>query len=478
MAATLMLALPARADPLTDLTTEFNAALAKDLGNCEARMSLGLWPFDAARLPIGDSAAEHLYNDLVAGLVASAPACVDVMDGAGIGAVLQYLHRTGALREAGGNPVAALEAANREVHIVVLPKLLLRNEELSLSLKGVERATGRTIAQTAAQTLPASLTDAALTDTARDLETAVAQAVKALAGQISDMTRLVPAGVYYQDSGAQPDFARYFQDRVVAGLVEATANVITDRSLTVLEPEFDLAKDLGRTLSPRDLDPLSRIAERSGPQGLYQLRGTYWVLGEVVDLTLTLQGAEGRTASWQGRLRRSGLGELALLPSNSRLEDDPGETRSFAILMTSPRGENPVYHPGEELVVYFRTDLRVWLYCFYIDSQGGVAQVLPNMFQKDFARGHMLSPYVLHALPDPRRDPFTFRIDASTLGEERLKCLATTRNVTDDLPPPLRGESFDAIPPAMAARIDTIFEALPDTRLSGASVTVTITPED
>lgn len=469
---------PAADSALTDLVTELDRQLAASLAgtDCAKPRALGVWPFDADEIPVGAAAADQLYSDLIAALVVSAPACIEIMDGEGIGAVLDYLNRTGALAEAGGNPVAALETANRAVDIVVMPKLMVRAGDVLLSLKAVARETGRTLAQTSAETLPAERTDAALADTARDLESAVTAAVDDLLGQVRDMTRLVPAGLYYQDSGVQPDFARYFEDRLVAGLVAKTANVITDRALSVLKPEFDLTTDLGQTLSPRDLDPLARIAERSGPDGLYQLRGTYWLLGDVVDITLTLKGVAGRAASWHGRLEVSGLGTLALEPAGARLGSATDETGNFAVLMTSPRGDDPVYHPGEELVVYFRSDRRVWLYCFYIDSAGAVTEVLPNMFEKDFAQGHMLAPFILHALPDPRRDPFTFRIDASSLGAERLKCLATTRNVTEDLPPALQGKSFDPIPAEIAAAIDPTFEALPDVGLASASVTVTIAP--
>ncbi|MBU1175867.1 MAG: DUF4384 domain-containing protein [Alphaproteobacteria bacterium] len=473
-----LVAAGAEDDPVDRLVAELTAGLSSHFAGdaCASPRSLGVWPFDVAQVPVSAIAADQLYSDLVAELVAGAPSCLEIMDGEGIGAVLSYLHRSGALGEAGGNPVAALEAANRAVDIVILPRLFVRGGAVMLSLKAVARDSGRTLAQTAAAALPAERTEVALADTARDLESAVRLAVQGLSGQVHDMNRLVPAGIFFQDTGAQPDFARYFQERVVAGLVAASSNLITGRVLSVLEPEFDLGADLGRSLSPRDLDPLARIAERDGADGLYQLRGTYWRLGDVLDITLTVQGIEGKAGSWQGRLGTAGLGGMALEPTNAGLGDDQSDAGSFAILMTSPRGENPVYHPGEELTVYFRTDRRVWLYCFYIDSGGAVTEVLPNIFLKDFAQGHMLAPYVLHALPDPRRDPFTFRIDDSTLGEERLKCIAATRNVSEELPPALRGQSFDPIPNGIAAEIDTIFDGLANVQLARASVTMTIAP--
>ena len=466
-------------DPVKDLVAELDTGLADHFGGdaCATSQALGVWPFDAAQLPLSAIAADQLYSDIVAELVTGAPPCLEVMDGEGIGTVLAYLHRTGALGEAGGNPVAALEAANRDVDIVILPKLFVRAGEVMLSLKAVARESGRTLAQTAAAALPAARSKVALADTARDLESAIEDAVRTLADQAHDMDRLVPVGIFFQDTDTQPEFARYFQERIVAGLVAAKSDVITDRVLSVLEPEFDLAADRGEILSPRDLDPLSRIAERDGSDGLYQLRGTYWRIGDVLDITLTIQNTERRAGSWQGRLSTDGLDGLAVAPSNPRIGGENSDAGSFAVLMTSPRGESPVYHPGEELTVYFRADRRVWLYCFYIDSGGTVTEVLPNMFVKDFAQGHMLTPYVLHALPDPRRDPFTFRIDDSTLGEERLKCIATTRNVTEELPPVLRGQSFNPVPNVVAAEIDKLFDALPDVQLSRASVTMTIAPE-
>ncbi len=467
----------AKADPLSNVADDFSSALTPKVGTCSSATQLGIWPIDHKTQPISQPAAQRLYDTLLAYLLADANECVKVMDGAGIGVILSYLHKTGGLRDAGGNPVAALEAANQEVDIVALPQLFFQNGSVSLAIKAVQVDTGETLVQTEAYPLPDHLTSSALIDTARDLDVALSDAVEQLAAQVPNLGRLVPAGVFYQGSGVQPEFGRYFQDRLISLLVDKSANLLTGETLQVLTPEFDLRTTLGASMRARDLDPLARIADRDGANGLFQLRGTYWVFDDVIDITMTLQNTTGHAASWQGRVKRDGLGTLAVAPTNSTLADDPETTENFAVLMTSPKGANPIYHPDEELVAYVRSDRRIWLFCFYIDATGDVTQVLPNVFRKDFAEGHMLAPFVLHALPDPRKDPFRFRINADTLGEERLKCLATTRNVSDDLPEVLRGTSFAPIPHSTAANIDTIFQQLPNTQLATTSLTVTIVPK-
>ncbi|WP_299933819.1 DUF4384 domain-containing protein [uncultured Pelagimonas sp.] len=467
----------AQADPVQDVADGFTHDLAPHIAPCTAPAKLGIWPIDYKTQPISPAAAQTLYDTLMAHLIAGAGDCIDVMDGAGIGVVLSYLHQTGALRDAGGNPVAALEAANQDVDIVALPQLTVRSGRVTLAIKAVRRETGETLVQTPAVSLSDNMTTSAMIDTARDLDVALSDAAKQLAAQAPDLSRIVPAGVFYQGSGVQPEFGRYFQDRLVSELVDKAANLLTGKALQVVAPEFDLSQTLGESLRARDLDPLARISDRDGADGLYQMRGTYWVFDDVIDITMTLKDTTGRSASWQSRLKRADLGPLSVMPANPDLGDRSETTENFAVLMTSPKGSDPVFHPGEELVAYVRSDRRVWLYCFYIDALGDVTQVLPNMFRKDFAQGHMLTPFVLHALPDPRKDPFRFRINADTLGEERLKCLATTRNVSDDLPEVLRGTSFDPIPQSTAANIDTIFQQLPNTQLASTSLTISIAPK-
>lgn len=441
---------------------------------CQTRLSVGIWPFKDKALPISQLAAERIYGELVGSLLATAPDCVDVMDGNGIGVVLEHLHRTGALAKAGGNPVAALEAANQSVDIVVLARIFAQNGAVMISLKGVERRSGRTVAQSPAHRLADNLTRSALADTAIGLDAAIEAAVGVFALQARDMTRLVPAGLYYQDSGAQPPFARYVMERITARLVSRWRNLLTDRALRVIEPEFDLAADLGRRLSSRDLDPLAKIASRDGSDGLYQMRGVYWPIGDAIDVTLTLKTPTGKTVSWHGRIRQADIGGLEIAPRNTdaAAPSDGG----FAVLMTTKRGSNPVFRDGEELQLFIRTERTAWFHCFFIDSKGGVTQVLPNKYQKDAADGHRLEAHVLHAFPDPKRDPFAFRVDTNTTGEEMLKCIATTRNVDKDLPDILRARELSPLPGGIAAEIDTIFNQVPNTALATAAVTITTVP--
>ncbi len=441
---------------------------------CEGRRSIGIWPFETERLPISTVAAKRLYGELVRALLKYKPVCVDVLDGTGIGAVLSYLHRTGALREAGGNPVAALEAANQSVDIIILARLIVQQGTVMLTLKAVDKQTGGLLAYSKTHRLPPESTQAALSDVAHSIDAAIDAAIEQFSQQARDMIHLVPGGIYYQDTGAQPAFSRYFHDRIVNRLVSRWSNLITGQALVVIRPQFDLAGSLGRPLSARALDPLGSISQKVRAEGLYQLKGRYWLIGDAVDITLTLTSATGRSASWQGRLRQADIEGLALIPKNRRLTEHGQSFGSFAMQMTSARGANPVLHPGQELQVFIRTDRDAWLYCFYINAAGGVTKVLPNIHQKDFSDGHRLKAHVLHALPDPKRDPFVFRITGKTLGEEMLKCLATSRHVDKELPHVLRRRAFTTLPETLAANLDVIFGKLPNTSVAHAAVTVTI----
>jgi hypothetical protein len=138
------------------------------------------------------------------------------------------------------------------------------------------------------------------------------------------------------------------------------------------------------------------------------------------------------------------------------------------------RGRNPVYRQGELLRLRTRVGANAWLYCFHTDASNETIQLLPNNKQQGRRDGYFIARGVMHEWPTIERDGFRFRVSDRTAGEEILRCIATDRNVTRELPIELQGRDFTPIPKMMVHRLSEIFSKIPNMRMSQASVTISV----
>jgi len=192
-------------------------------------------------------------------------------------------------------------------------------------------------------------------------------------------------------------------------------------------------------------------------------------------LTLVLQNRDGQSVDWRGRVSRASFPEgLAVEPRKTVQPRAWGPSGAFGFRLTTPRGINPVYRAGEKAQVIAHLDRDAWLYCFYTDVEGQVTQILPNVYQDRGSGGRFFRGGKVHYIPDPDRDPFELVLNDNTVGAESLRCFATSRNVTSELPIELQGKSEQALPVRLATRLRDAFEGLPNVSLSQAQITVTI----
>jgi hypothetical protein len=462
----------AASEPPQDAIAELTSQLFPS-GYCDSgeRKSFGIWTFDPDRIPVTSGVADRVYAAALSELIARKPACVDVLDGSAIREIAEHLKRTGAFRQAGDNPLLALEHANRAVSVLLRGEILAQDGAIFVSFRAVERERGVVLAQTKPWRLPGDYVRSAAEDVALNLDFALERAANRLVSGASGMRVIIPLGLYYQDTGAQPPLARY----VLAGLMSAieaeTTSLVSGSKLRVLQPQLLLAAKSGAVSTIDDFDPLAQASGKLG-EGVYELSGRYWQVGDAIDLKLSLRSQTGETVSWQGRIRLSGLPNLASTPKSGGLGG--GGESAFLLQMTSPRGSAPYYQPGEALTVFLRSERDAWLSCFYIDVNGTSMQVLPNSFQNDRSAESRISASVLRSLPDPRRDPFEFRFTVNTLGEEALRCFAATKDPSAYLPDVLKGGGFTPLPSDVAERIADIFHSIPGVLIAEANLTVTV----
>ncbi|MCE1237837.1 MAG: DUF4384 domain-containing protein [Hyphomicrobiales bacterium] len=448
---------PAPIDPITAAVDEL---LAGEIGTGScffgAKKSIGIWPFAEDRVPVQAKSAQRVYDEIVARLVARRPPCLDILDGTAIGAIVAHLGHTGALQKKGGNVIAALEEANRRVDLVVMPQIYGQDGKIVLTLRGVERTSGRTLASTRPVIVPEVYLVGDLADLAVTLDAAIARAAHDFAVRVADLRAIRLGGFFYQDTAAQPAAGRYLMDRLVSALTGELANPVSGRALRVLEP------------SAASVDP-------AGEPGVWEVAGRYWLRGDAVDVKIQLRRGDGATHAWAGRIRLPDLAGLALRPQNAAIGvDDPGHG-PFAFRLVSPRGRTPIYRPGEELTLAARSDRDAWMWCFYVDSAGAVSTVLPNPYRRRPDDNRIVAGEV-KALPDPDRDPFRFVFNADTTGEEVVRCYATSRDVRRDLPPSFFPDPIGPIVGLDAARLDLAFARLADVEVGMAEVTVSVSP--
>lgn len=451
---------PVEPSPIDPISAAVDELLSGEIGSGScffgSKKSIGIWPFAEDRVPVQAKSAQRVYDEIVARLVARRPACLDVLDGTAIGAIVTHLDRTGALQKKGGNVVAALEEANRRVDVVVMPQIYGQDGKIVLTLRGVERASGRTLASTRPVIVPQVYLVGDLADLAVTLDAAISRAAHDFAIRVSDLRAIRLGGFFYQDTAAQPAAGRYLMDRFVSALTREMANPVSGRALRVLEPTAAPA-------APATGDPVWEVA------------GRYWLRGDAIDVKIQLRSGDGATHAWAGRIRLPDFAGLTLRPQNEAIgADDPGHG-PFAFRLTSPRGRAPIYRPGEELTLSARSDRDAWMWCFYVDSAGAVSTVLPNPYRRRPDDNHIAAGET-KALPDPDRDPFRFVFNADTTGEEAVRCYATSRDVRRDLPPTFFPDPIAPIAGLDATRLDLAFARLVDVEVGMAQVTVSVSP--
>lgn len=462
------------ADPAEGAMNELAAQLfTSDFCSGAERRSVGIWAFDPDRIPVSAGVADRIYASALNTLIARKPACVDVLDGSAIRDIAEHLKRTGAFREAGENPLLALEKANRSVAILAQGDIFAQDNAVFVSFKAVERESAVVLGQTKSWRVPEAFVRSAAEDAALTLDVALRRAANQLVARAGRLNVLVPLGLYYQDTGAQPPLARYILDGLLGAIESETASLLSGPTLRVVPPELRLATKSGAVTTIDDFDPLASAGGKAAG-GVFELTGRYWQVGDAIDLKLVLRSQSAETVSWQGRVRLDGLPDLLATPKGGGHSAGALGESAFLLQLTSPRGAAPYYNPGEELTVFLRSDREAWLTCFYIDTEGLVTKVLPNGFQTDQGTGNRIAAGVLRALPDAQHDPFKFQFTAATLGEEALKCFATTRDPAPYLPEELQGAGFVPLSADLAGRLGAVFHSLPEMLVAEAVLTVTV----
>lgn len=434
----------------------------------DTRKSVGLWLFEEDKIPIGAAAARRLHQELLSRLLAVRPKCIDVLDSAGIGIIIDHLSKSGALEKNGGSILAALNETHQAVDLIVFPSLYNQGGRTVLALRAVERGTGKTLALTSPAVVPGKYLGQDVADDSISLDAAIKAASKYLVGNASELNEVRPLGIFFEDTSAQPAAGRYLMGQLIATITKDAANVLTGKTLKVRGLTIQPTTGSDGLVEAKELEP------HKTDEAVYDLSGRYWIRGNGVDVRLSLKRGDAATLTWHGSIRLSEFKDLELRPSNPEAAKHPLPKGPFAFQVTTPKGAAPIYRPGEELTLFLRLGQEASIYCFYVDSQGGILTVLPNSFTESDPQANRFSPKLLHHLPEPSRDKFKLVFTPDTAGEEMVVCFATTRDVRADLPQALFPGEVKVVPFLTLDQLRKLFANLNDAKVSEASVTVTV----
>lgn len=430
--------------------------------------SLGLWTFSEGQSPVPDGAARRIYDELLAQIMNNKPPCLDVLDSAGIGAVIQHLSKSGALEQSGGDTLGALESAHQMVEFVMFPDLYEQSGKVYLGLKIAERKSGRTVAVAKPVPIPAEFTGGETGDQARSLDTALSDAAADLLAGDSKISEVTSAGLFFEDSFTQPEAGRFLMDQLLAKMVQRGSNAITGKELRVRSITVEAAQ-------PRPADAETIIPEEAAlKDGSYVVSGRYWIRGNAFELVTTLAAPDGAKKMWRGSIKLSEFQGMDLEPKNSAALAPPLPPANFTFEVTSTRGTNPVFKVGDELNLRIRLNRRSWVYCFYVDSTGGVTPIFPLPPDLAGDRRNPLKAKRTMLLPDPASDKFRFRFTSDTVGEELVSCYATARDVAQDLPAEMLPGKPEVVPFLTLSTVRDRFRNLQDASVAEALVTMTI----
>ena len=297
---------------------------------------------------------------------------------------------------------------------------------------------------------------------------AILQTAREFVERASDMTELHKAGIRYQNTGQQPEFGSYIEQKITDAIVNAFG--ARGRTIRVKRAQIDPArldrmrgeKVDRKNLIPRNFDPRD---------GVYTLTGEYWVLGKGVDLRLRLRDARGATIPVEKRIIKASIDGLGLrLHPRTELEflRENLLHGSVRLTLSSDRGKDPLYKVGEPLNLLIEVSRKAWLYCFYLQSDKKLLKIYPNDHHKPAA----LAARRLHTIPG-RMFPFDFKV-TKPIGAELVKCFATRRNVIAELPRALRNRKVAPLPNGTARRLREVFGRLRGAEVTEASLVITV----
>ena len=254
------------------------------------RPRIAVQSFAADETPVAVEAANALNASLLSALIAKSDGRHVIVARAALKSLVRDVSETAL--PGPRDPVETL-LENARADVLVIGSLRRSRADIFLSYKAVAVADGAVLASTKSYRL--RLRDADLPQATLGLDQALSVAARYLVQRVDGLEEIRVGDIRYRSETAATPFAAYLRDRVAYELRRQSTGVLTGAGLQV-----GLFDDDG-----------------SLPPGAYRLIGTYWPLGDAVELSLSLRGEDGVAVTWREKVRRSSIpAALALGPTN------------------------------------------------------------------------------------------------------------------------------------------------------------------
>lgn len=444
-----MISVTAWSQSVDDVAEGFQTGLTRHAGSATATpLRLAIWSGPEKAMPVAASVIYRLEADLQNAFLKLKPA-PEILARAELSALIDNLSATGALDDTVGDPVGELLSKVRAVDALVigdyrLDGLTLIARYRLVSLSGQVLAVSGELRQTL---IPADLQ---VEPGSMALGVALDELSDSVAGTLSDIRKLQMGVVRLGGNDGMSRFGEYVRKALTSRLLAGNEDRVGAVPLQIINPsKVGVATDV----------PL--------------LSGDYWVRGAGVSLVITVTRGDEVTGSFLRHIRTDSLGGLRLLPDEGfdvlTVTDDLGPP---TITLSVP-GDLTVLQVGDPLVFDVRLSRAGYLWCFYVQSDGLVRQVIPNPGLLSRRADSWLESGTDRRLPVPERDGFRL-VAAPPGGPELLKCLVTDRDVRRELPEEMQGQSLDPLPPGLQGQLVGIFRSLPNLRIAEDSLFVTV----
>ena len=259
-----------------------------------------------------------------------------------------------------------------------------------------------------------------------------------------------PQGIRHADSGIQTPFGGWISSRIIAELQMKA--VSAGRVLKEAKVKTDSKKTKNRNVGITRSGAGIAVGDIAG--GDFILSGKYWILGNKLDLHITLKDSSGRFQTRQVEIRTNSINQ-EFKPEKEyeefRKNDDLGP---ISLKIRSNKGFNPVYKINQKLKLFVEASQDSYLYCFYQQADGSVLQIFPNRDDRNtFIKGGIKAQ-----IPSDKQK--SDWIVSPPTGVEFIKCFAFDRDIENELPNTVKTKSFGQIPDTSLSEISIKLRAI------------------
>jgi len=280
------------------------------------------------------------------------------------------------------------------------------------------------------------------------LKSFIGRAAEHLRDAANDATLIELDGIGFENTQLSTKVSEYLEEELVEALGKKFRSVISGRSLNFARASLDRPD--------------------GSATGRYLMSGKYWLRPDAIKVRVSLQNELGHSHHISGLVSLEDLPTKGLRPTGTFGPIAENKLGPQGLRLASSKGKHPVYRVGEEFSFDVYIERDSYLFCYYLQADQKIIRIFPN--------AHYPSAKVAgkkrHRIPGGLL-PFILPITPPE-GVELLKCYATARDITDELPEQIRRNSFEPIPKEFIERLNQAFRGIPETGLTESSLAITV----